>query len=162
MACFSACIFVNTALSEQLNLPNTNTDYRKEGRERVRTGEEARRAMKKSEKEGRRVRKGNRVTMGGEVCGAMDGHTAKQSRASRIIISSVSAATGCSHVKVRKSKLCDVHTHIDTPLADPSPHVIISTLWPEVQQAGTEAEELASLIIWPACDRWRRQALVLP
>lgn len=57
MACFSACIFVNTALSEQLNLPNTNTDYRKEGRERVRTGEEGRAAMRGEEGEGVRGRK---------------------------------------------------------------------------------------------------------
>lgn len=56
MACFSACIFVNTALSEQLNLPNTNTDYRKEGRERVRMGEEARRAMRGEKGEGMRRR----------------------------------------------------------------------------------------------------------
>lgn len=56
MACFSACIFVNTALSEQLNLPNTNTDHRKEGHQRVRTGEEARRALRGEKGEGVRGR----------------------------------------------------------------------------------------------------------
>lgn len=73
MACFSACIFVNTALSEQLNLPNTNTEYRKEGRERVRRGEEGTTVMTGEEGKGRvkkerkRVREGKRVKMGEEV-----------------------------------------------------------------------------------------------
>lgn len=77
MACFSACIFVNTALSEQLNLPNTNTDYRKEGQERVSREErcdegwewvggrvEGRGQVSKGAKKGE---KGKRVRMGGEV-----------------------------------------------------------------------------------------------
>lgn len=81
MACFSACIFVNTALSEQLNLPNTNTDYRKEGRERVWRVEEARTVMRGEEgermrKKEKRGREGEKVRTGGEeVYGATKGVT---------------------------------------------------------------------------------------
>lgn len=124
MACFSACIFVNTALSEQLNLPNTNTDHRKEGHERVRTGEEARRALRGEKGEG--VRGREEGVTGGWWEGRFLEHR----------------TSPCQSQKVQT--------------------FIISTLLPEVQQAGTDAEEQASLIIWPAWDRWQVFTVTMP
>lgn len=46
------------------------------------------------------MREGYRVTMGGEVCGAAEGHTRSEAGHQGSELVSVSAATGCSHVKL--------------------------------------------------------------